>query len=176
MPSVIGYKLNRVYRASITPANIGTDFLAIQLYSSPGNPIYVDGIHVGIVAATTADANVVAFKTARVVRDALFLEGTAFNTILNASGRSFEEYWAHCSSGAGGGNEDFNEPLILEAGYTYTLLFEGPVVSGAPGANLTYFAEVRGRTVPDKPVEVMPVELRSGIAESLPDSCLQVEG
>jgi hypothetical protein len=172
MPSEIGFKLNRVYRASITAGEIGNGFLAIQVYSSPGNPIYVDGLHVGIVAATTADANLVTFKTARLVRDTIFQTGVSFNTTL--ASRTPEEYWAHCSSGVGGGNEDFQEPVILEAGYTYTLLFEGPVVSGAPAANLTYFAEIRGRTIPDKPVEPSPVVLRSGITEGDADQCSQV--
>ena len=172
MPSEIGFKINRVYRASIAPGEIGTAFLAVQVYSNPGNPIYVDGIHVGIVAATTADANLVTFKTARIVRDALFQIGVAFATTLAAAFR--EEYWAHVSVGVAGGLEDFQEPIILEAGYTYTLLFEGPVVSAAPAANLTYFAEVRGRTVPDKPVEPSPVELRSGIVEGDASDCLQV--
>jgi|SRR4030095_5199612 len=172
MPSEVGFKLNRVYRASITAGEIGNGFLAVQVYSSPGNPIYVDGIHVGIIAATTADANLVTFKTARLVRDAIFQVGVNFNTTLGAGFR--EEYWAHVSSGVGGGNEDFQEPIILEAGYTYTMLFEGPVVSAGPAANLTYFAEVRGRTVPDKPVDPMPVELRSGIPEGSADSCSQI--
>src|SRR5215470_2271129 len=119
MPSEIGFKLNRVYRASIAPANIGVDFLAIQLYSNPGNPLYIDGLHVGIIAATTADANLVTFKTARIVRNALFQIGVNFNTTLGVGFQ--EEYWAHCSPGVGGGLEDFQEPLILEAGYVYTL-------------------------------------------------------
>ena len=93
MASEIGYKLNRVYRTSIAAAQIGNEFLAVQVYSNPGNPIYIDGIHVGLIAATSADAALVTFKTARILRDAIFQIGVNFNTTLLS--RTFEEYWAH---------------------------------------------------------------------------------
>ena len=172
MPSEIGLKLNRVVRATIAPGEIGTAFVAVRLYSNPGNPIYVDGVDVGIIAATTADANLVTFKSARIVRDAQFVIGTPFGTTLTSA--FFEEYWANVSIGVGDPAADFQQPIILEAGYYYTLLFEGPVVSAAPAANLTYYAEVRGRTVPDNPVEPLPVSLRSGIAEGDADDCVTV--
>ena len=174
MPSEIGFKLNRIYRASVAAGGIGNEFVAVRLYSNPGNPIYVDGIGVGIVAATTADANLVTFKTARIVRDAQFQIGLNFNTTLGAG--FFEEYWANVSSGVADPAIDFQQPLILEPGYFYTLLFEGPVVSAGPAANLTYYAEVRGRTVPDDRVEKAPVTLRSGIAEGDTGDCVSVEG
>lgn len=174
MPSEIGFKLNRVYRATIAPGEIGAAFLAIRLYSNPGNTIQIDGINYGVIAATTADANLVTFKTARIVRDAQFVIGTNFATTLAAA--FFEEYYADVSLDVGDPVIDFQKPLILEAGYHYTLLHEGPVVSAAPAANLIYYAELRGRTVPDERVEEMPVVLRSGIAEAQPEGCVTIEG
>lgn len=174
MASEIGFKLNRIVRASVAAGGIGNEFAAVRLYSNPGNPIYIDGIGYGIIATTTADANLVTFKTCRIVRDAQFVPGTSFVTTLSAA--FFEEYFANVSAGVGDPGIDFQEPLILEPGYYYTLINEGPVVSAGPAANLTYYAEVRGRTVPDDRVEKSPVTLRSGIAEADTDCVAVSEG
>lgn len=175
MASSIGFKLNRSFRATHQTAEVTAGaFVAVELYSNPGNPIYVDSLTWG-TQLTGADVTIVGYTPIRIMRGIRLRDDVAQATQLASS---FEELYAGASQGgqAWGGFDGFDEPLELEAGYLYTVIVETPVLSAALTQPVIQYVTVKGRTVPDKPVESSPVVLRSGIAEPLPEGCTQVEG
>ena len=77
MPSRVDRRLNRTVRADITLAEFGSDlFAAVQLYSSPGNPIYIDALVYGS-EANAADTAATLRQAVAVYRDAILIENVA---------------------------------------------------------------------------------------------------
>jgi hypothetical protein len=163
MPSRIERRLNRTARADITLAEFPSDlFVAVQLYSVPGNPVYIDSIVFGS-EANAADTAATIRTSVGIYRDAILLEPVAL-----AGQVAGKDELLHIIVEDVGLPVPFDEPLILEAGYTYTVVMGVPLLSGAATGAFSLFLTVLGRTVPDNPVEKMPVDVRSGIPDELP--------
>jgi hypothetical protein len=173
MPQILGFKFNRMYEVSYAAADLATSWVAVQIESTQANPVCVYGVDFSILFPSAADRTSFVQQEVICFRD-LKLQTNGVAAAAQAD-QSKEEIWG-ISSQEGGSHNDFNDPLELEPGYTYTFvlfpaLFD-PALAGTARATLT----IRGDMLPWMRRERNPIELKTGTAEKQPDCVAVAEG
>jgi hypothetical protein len=160
MAGEIGKLLNQTVRRIVAPADIGVDWIAVELESSQSNPIYVDGFAGNFAINAAADLAITGALRFGIFRNLKITDKTlAFGTFLPAV--VFDQKY-HIESRDAKVQDDFSQSVLLEPGYIYTCVLWLPFSSAAFTQNVHYYLTVRGRIMPNYPVEKMPVELRVG--------------
>ncbi len=164
MSTAVFNKFNRAYQIISTPAQLASDFLAIELSSGHSNPICVDSLNFGTIPAS-ADASNFARIECRIAKQ-LKLDPTAPGAaqLANFSGDLLFYY----SSNQQQNHLPFFKKIILEPGYFYTIVVPAPTFSTAPANNVTTFLTVLGRYLPQYKIEDSPFRIRTGIGDECP--------
>ena len=163
MAGEIGLHLNRTVRLVVAAGDVGTNWVAVTLYSEQANPIYIDGFTANYAVTVAADLAITASLRLGVFRQLKIADKTLpFGTILPPF---INEQILHFESRDAKIDNDFAKGFRLEPGFTYTCFLWIPNSSAAFTGSVHLYLTVRGRTEPEPAQNKATLTLRGGLSE-----------